>query len=377
MKKEYKIGLLGFGSMGKTHAYSVSVLPYYHPEMDFSVKVEGVCTRSQEKSDAVCDKYGFSLGVTDESILINSPDIDIIDICTPNCCHADTLRAAIAAGKAIYCEKPICTTYSDAAEIAELARKKGISASMVFNNRHYPIVMRAKEIIDSGAIGKPVSFHTSFLHASCTDPEKPAGWKQDRDICGGGVLFDLGSHVIDMLTYLCGEVADVYGRSQILYPIRRGRDGNEWKTNADEAFFMICTMSSGAVGTIDISKLTVGTNDDFTFELYGTDGAIKFNMMDPEWLYYYDARIPENKFGGDRGWKAIECIGRYPAPGGTFPNGRSPVGWLRGHIESMYNFLYRLDRGTEQSPSLDDGVYVQKILEAAYRSDETGMKIIL
>jgi len=377
MKKEYKVGLLGFGAMGKTHAYAISALPYYYPNLPFDVKIAGVCTRSQEKSDSVCKQYGIPFGVTDEDVLINSDDIDIIDICTPNCCHAETLRKAIAAGKAIYCEKPLCTTYEDAVQIAELAKKAGVSASMVFNNRFFVAVMKAKEIVESGVIGKPVSFHAAFLHSSVTDPNKPAGWKQDKDICGGGVLFDLGSHVIDMVTYLCGDVRSVYGKSQILFPVRRGRDGNEWKTNADEAFFMLCTMASGAVGTIDISKLTVGTNDDFTFEYYGTDGAIKFNMMEPEWLYYFDARESDAPLGGEKGWKRIETIGHYPAPGGTFPNGRSPVGWLRGHIESMYNFLHRFHEELPQSPSLEDGAYVQKILDAAYRSDETGMPVNL
>lgn len=147
------------------------------------------------------------------------------------------------------------------------------------------------------------------------DVRRNAGWKQDKEICGGGVLFDLGSHAIDLIYYLCGPFASVIGKSQIAYPVRKGLNGAEWETNADEAFYMIATLENGAVGTIEASKITVGTNDDLTLQIYGEHGALKFDLMEPNWLYYYHADGADVPLGGFKGFTKIECVGRYPMPG--------------------------------------------------------------
>ncbi|MBR6727420.1 MAG: Gfo/Idh/MocA family oxidoreductase, partial [Clostridia bacterium] len=106
-KQEIRIGLLGFGFMGKTHAFAVSNLPYFCGDLPFRASIRGVCTRSMEKSKAVAEEFGFPVAVDCEDDLINDPEIDVIDICTPNILHADTVRRALAAGKHIYCEKPL------------------------------------------------------------------------------------------------------------------------------------------------------------------------------------------------------------------------------------------------------------------------------
>ena len=137
--------------------------------------------------------------------MISDAEIDVIDICTPNIFHYETLKKAINAGKHIYCEKPLCTTAEEAAEIAELAKSKGVICAVVFNTRFLLPVMRAKELVADGRIGEVLSFRGAFLHSSAADPNKPVGWKQNKDICGAGVLFDLGSHVIDLLSCVLGD----------------------------------------------------------------------------------------------------------------------------------------------------------------------------
>ena len=364
-----KIGLIGFGSMGRTHSWCVNNLKYFYRPLDIEASYAAVCTSREETARAAAEFLGIDRYTTCEDDIINAPDIDIIDICTPNVFHYETLKKAINAGKHVYCEKPLCITYEQAVEIAELAEKKGITAQMVFNNRFLPPVLRAKEIISSGKLGRILSFRCEYLHSSAADPNKNAGWKQNRDVCGAGTLFDLGSHAVDLMYYLCGNIVNVKGQSQIAYPERRGANGELWKTNADEAFYMICTLENGAVGTIEASKVAVGSNDDLNFAIYGEKGALRFSLMEPNWLYYYASEAEGGSFGGSKGFTKIECCGRYDAPGGVFPSFKAPIGWLRGHMHCMYSFLSAVKDGKKASPSLSEGAAVQHVLQMALESD--------
>jgi len=367
-KKLIRIGLLGFGSMGRTHTWAVQNLPFFYGALPFEAKTVGVVTTSPEKSARVAKELGLGRAYASEDEMIADPDVDVIDICTPNNCHYQTLKKAILSGKHVLCEKPLCTTQKEAEEIAALQTRQGQVAGMVFNNRFLSPVLRAKQLIDEGRLGRILSFSGAYLHSSATDTARRAGWKQDRSVCGGGVLFDLGSHVIDLLGYLCGRLTCVSGMSQIAYPVRTGRNGESWQTNADESFYLMGKTADGAVGTITVGKLQVGTNDDLSFEIYGEKGALRFSLMEPNWLYFYDNEEKDAPIGGERGFRRLECIGRYP--GLIFPSVKAPAGWLYGHLASMHAFLSAVAEEGAFHPSLSDGLYVQRVMDAAYRSDE-------
>ena len=372
-KKQLRIGLLGFGSMGRTHTWAVQNIPFFYGSLPFEAITAGVCTTSLEKSERVAKEFHIPKAYANEDELINDPGIDIIDICTPNIYHYETLKKALAAGKHILCEKPLCVTPEQAAEIAALSRRQGQICGMVFNNRWLSPILRAKQLIEEGRLGRILSFQGSYLHNSAADPNRMAGWKQDKSVCGGGVLFDLGSHVIDLLSWLCGRITEVSGMSQIAYPTRLGRDGSPWQTNADEAFYMMATTESGAKGVLQVGKLQVGTNDELSFEIYGEKGALRFSLMEPNWLYFYDATKNAEPICGERGFTRLECVGRYPDM--IFPSPKAPAGWLYGHLASMYAFLSAVSAEKAFYPSFADGAYVQAVMDAAYRSDtNNGMR---
>lgn len=379
MKKEIKIGLLGFGAMGRTHSFSVSSLPFFFDGLDYTAKYTAVCTSRIETANAAAEKYSLGYATVNEDDIINDPDIDVIDISTPNIYHFETAKKAISAGKHVLCEKPLAVTAEQALELDALARdafeKNGQVCGMVFNNRHLAAIRRAKELIDSGRLGCIISFDFKYLHNSCIDPERTKGWKQDKDICGAGTLFDLGSHIVDLCRYLCGEFSEIYAKEQIAFPTHKTSDGEIWETNADEAVYMTATLDCGAVGTLTASKINVGENDGLTFAIYGTDGALKFDLMEMDWLYFYDANAENGSFGGMHGFAKLECVGRYPKPGGVFPSPKAPNGWLRGHIGSMFAYLEAVAHGKQASPSFEDGARVQLILEAAHLSHLEGKAV--
>lgn len=371
-----RIGMLGFGSMGKTHAYAVANLPFFYGALPFTAEIAGVCTSSPAHTAEKIAPY--RLRAIDEDTLINDPAIDIIDICTPNRFHYAAVKKALAAGKHVLCEKPLGISAAESDELAALAAASGKVCRVVFNNRFLPAIIRAKQLIDEGRLGRLLTVEAAYRHNSCCDPEKPAGWKQNADICGGGVLFDLGSHVIDLVSHLCGPITAVTGMAQIGFPNRTGSDGSPWQTNADEAFYLLAELACGARGTIVASKLSTGANDDLTLDIRGTAGALRFSLMEPNYLEFYDTASPGDPVGGLRGYTRIECVGRTPAPGGTFPSPKAAVGWLRGHVGSMYAFLDAVSRGDRTGgPDFADGAQVSRVMEAAYRSAEAGCRIVL
>ncbi|MBQ7316681.1 MAG: Gfo/Idh/MocA family oxidoreductase [Clostridia bacterium] len=374
--KHINIGLIGFGFMGKTHLWSVKNLPFFY-DLPFTAEVAAVCASADhpERSEAVAKTYGIPRAAG-EAAIIHDPTIDVIDICTPNPHHFETAKAALRAGKHVLCEKPLTVTAAEARELADLARASGLTCGTVFNNRYLAPVMRAKQLIDTGRLGRILSFDFSYKHNSCIDPDRRVGWKQTAE-AGGGTLFDLGPHVIDLCHFLCGKVAAVTARSQIAFPTHLRSDGSVWETNADEAFYMICELESGAIGNITVSKLTQGANDELSFSVCGTLGSLSFSLMDPNYLNFYDATVEGSPIGGVRGQTRIECVGRYPSPATGFPTPKAPVGWLRGHIGSMAAYLTAVYEDRPASPSFADGAYVQSVMEAAQQSAETRREVSL
>ena len=368
-----RIGLLGFGSMGRTHTWAVRNLPFHYEGLPFRAETVGVCTTSMEKSSRVCAKFGIDGAYDREDDLIARTDVDIIDVCTPNLYHYAAVKKALSAGKHVLCEKPLAISPAEADELVALAAKSGKTCGMVFNNRWIAPVLRAKQLIDEGRIGRVLHFDASYLHNSCIDPDRRAGWKQDKTVCGGGVLFDLGAHVIDLMIWLCGSIVRVSGMEQIAYPSHPDANGNDWLTNADEAFYLFCRTADDACGTITVSKITQGANDDLSFAIYGEKGSLRFSLMEPNWLEFYDTSAPSGPQGGTRGFTKIECVNRYPNM--IFPSPKAPAGWLNGHLESMRAFLSAVAENRPFAPSFADGAEVQRVMDAAYRSAANGSKL--
>lgn len=366
MRQIIRVGLCGFGFMGKTHLFAISNLPYFY-ELPYRVEVAGICTAHRETAEAAVRTFGISRIYKCEADMLADSSIDVIDICTPNPCHAETARAALDTGKHVLCEKPLSCSAGESRELAELAATSGLTCGIVFNNRFLSPVLQARRMVETGRLGRILSFDFAYRHNSCIDPERTVGWKQ-RAAFGGGTLADLGPHVLDLCRLLCGEIVSVMGRSQIAFSTHRV-PGGEWKTDADEAFYLTVSTASGAVGQVSVSKLTQGANDELTFSVYGTDGSLHFDLMQPNYLYVYDAAAPGAPLGGTRGYTQVECVGRFDAPALPFPSPKAPVGWLRGHIGSMENYLSAVYAHRPADPSFADGAAVDRIIAAARRSD--------
>lgn len=366
---EFGVGVIGMGFMGKTHTFAHTVLPFYYPGLPYRTRLIGACNRSPAAAEAARDALHFEYATTDEDVLLNDPRIQLIHICTPNESHFAQAAKALRAGKHVYCDKPLTVTVEEAEQLATLAKESGLTAQVAFQNRFFPSTMRARQLAEEGRLGDILCFRAEYLHSGSVDPDKPMGWKQGES---GGVLRDLGSHVLDLLYSIVGGFDSVFCTRRVLYPNRPGKDGQMHPITAEDHVSMILTLPNGASGTVEASKIATGIDDELRVEIHGTKGAIRFNLMQPNTLFFYDQTRPEAVYGGERGFTAVECTARYAPPGNVFPSQKNGVGWIRAHCHSVYTFVDHVYHGEPGSPSFEEGAYIQRVMDAALRSAASG-----
>jgi len=365
---EIRIGLIGYGFIGKVHTLAYRSLPLIYDPMPARVKLVGVSAATRESVQKAIDQAGYKFGSTDWREVITREDIDVIDCCVPNHLHYEVVVAALRAGKHVYCDKPLAANLAQAREMLSEARRSGMQHRMTFHLRFVPALMRARQLVEEGFLGQVFGFRAYYLHSGYVDPNRPMSWRLDA-AAGGGALVDLGSHVLDLLCFLLGDFAEVFAATETFIKERPlpGQPDRRAPVTVDDLAILTLRAANGAIGTVEASRLATGTNDEMQIEIYGQLGALRFNLMDPNWLYVFDAREPEAPLGGNRGFKAIESVQRYPAPA-VLPGPKFAIGWLRYHIASQFDFISSLVKGQPGPPDFEDGVRVQEIMEAAYRS---------
>jgi predicted dehydrogenase len=370
--KEIGVGLIGYGAMGKAHTYSYKTLPLYYSNLPFKVKLVGVCCGHLENAQKAKEEMDYEFATDNIDDILSREDIQVVNICTPNNMHKDMIIKALKAGKHIYCDKPMVISSREADEVLQELKKTTAFNQVAFHNRFFPAIIRAKQIIEEGRLGKILTFRAVYLHSGSVDPNKTMGWKHDKSICGGGVLFDLGSHVLDLMYYLMGEYESIMAKTQVAYAKRCDKNGCMIDIEAEDMAIMFAKMQNGALGTIEASKISTGTNDELRFEIHGQKGALKFDLMNPNWLEFYDNTLPDQDFGGLKGYTKIECVQRYEKPGGSFPAHKVSIGWMRAHVHCLYSFLSCIYEEREASPSFKEAAYIQHVMEKAYESDNLG-----
>jgi predicted dehydrogenase len=356
------VAILGFGFIGKVHAYGHLNLPLFYSPPPVRTRLVGVATRSPATAAKAKELLGFEVATTDQLSLIRRDDIDIVHICTPNDLHVEALLAAMAAGKHIYCDKPLTATVQEAEQVAADLPAYGGTSQMTLQYRFWPATLRAKQLIDEGRIGAITHFRGAYLHSGSVDRSRPLTWKADADR-GGGVLNDLGSHIIDLLQHLIGPLEPLHAVRRVWSADRRdAADSTRKIARVGEDFVMVTMRTAdGAPGIVEASKIATGAEDELRFEIHGERGALRFNLMDANWLDFCDLSDADDPLGGERGWKRIAAVARYDKPAG-FPGTKNHIGWMHGHLHCLYHFLDAVARGEPGDPNLMVGVELQRKL---------------
>jgi predicted dehydrogenase len=356
--------------MGRAHAFAYRTIPFYYDPQPVDARLVCVATSRVDTAEAARRNGGFEHATDDWRALVDRPDVQVVHICSPTAQHQAQIAAVLQAGKSVYCEKPLVAAWSEVAGVQAAMKGWTGIGQVVFHSRFYSMAQRAKQLVEAGFLGNTIGFRGAYLQSSCVDPLAPMKWRFRRRE-GGGVLGDLGSHLLDLLDWLAGPVAEVAATCRTLHETRPDGRGGVEHVDVEDQIVMSVRLTNGALGTLEASKIAVGSDEGLRLEIDGTRGSLRLDVTQPDFLEVFSLGEPDAPLGGTRGWKRIATAQRYEAPA-VFPSPRSTSGWLRGHVHSLYSFLRSIAEGVPAEPSLARGIEIQRIMECAGRSAASG-----
>ena len=379
------IGLIGSGFMGQAHADAFRRAALLYRNLPAVPVLHTLAEATQDLAEAAAKRFGFAKATADWRALIADPEIDVVDITTPNAMHFDMSMAAIEAGKHVYCEKPLTVKLEDAQALANAAERRGVKSMVAFNNIKTPAALLAKQLIERGDIGAPTRFRGWFDQGFFNDPEMPWSWRCSRDQAGSGSLGDLGSHVISVAQFLMGEVESVVGQEQTFFKTRPAPGGGSgYGASADgsgkrlaveneDQFQALVRFANGAGGTIESSRIAAGKIFGIYWEVSGTEGTI---VMDGERFNELKiARYSDEKH--DRGFKTLLAGSQVPQFSGFFgfDFAGGGLGYFDVKVIEVHDLIEGIAGAASCFPDFRFGLENQKIIESMVRSAQTGERI--
>ncbi len=368
-KKELRIGLIGCGLMGRTHSNGYKRIGDFFPELEYRPVLKAVCSRSRDKVQAFADQWGYESVETDWKAVISRDDIDAVDICTPNDTHAEIAIAAAAAGKMILCEKPLARTLAEAKSMVDAIDKAGVPNTVWYNYRRIPAVTLAKQIIDSGKLGRIFHYRSNFLQDWTINADLPQGgealWRLDVDSAGSGVTGDLLAHCIDMAMWMNGGIKDVSAVTETFIKERMHQlTGKVQKVGIDDACIFHCHFDNGSLGVFESTRYARGHKALYTFEINGEHASIRWDLHDMNHMEYFD----HSDDSIVRGWRSIlvtdsdqPYMKRWWIPG-------TSIGYEHSFVHQVADFLKSLETGNPCSPTFKDALETQKVCQAVLDS---------
>ena len=364
-KPKLRVGLIGTGFMGKTHVFGFAAAPHVF-DLPFEIELHTVADLSEELAAEAARTLGFSKSSASWKSLIDDPEIDLIDITAPNALHKEMALAAIAAGKHVYCEKPLAPLALDARVMADAAEAAGIKTQVGFNYLCNPMLGLARDLIVNGELGEVRSYRGVHAEDYMADSQGPYTFR--HDIEGGGALADLGSHALATAEYLMGPISQVMGDCVTVYDSRPDGKGGTRAVQVDDIGRAFLRFENGATGSIEANWIATGRKMQHDFEIYGTKGAITFSQERFNELHFYSVADA----AGRQGFRRIEA-GPDHAPYGLFcvaPGHQLGFNDLKA-IE-IARFVEAIAGHRKEPFNFRAGLHVQRLVETIHRSASEG-----
>ena len=379
--KKLNVGLIGAGFMGKAHSLAYMAMPmFFWPAPAIPVRKTIVDVSDSIAAEAA-QRFGFEKSTSDWRSVVEDPEIDIIDIATPNHLHAEIAIAAAAAGKHIISEKPLARSGEEAKTMYDAVKNAGIVHMVAFNYRRTPAVALAKKYIDEGAIGDILNFRGTYLQDWSADPDGPLSWRFQKSIAGSGSLGDIGTHVVDMARFLCGEITQVNTQLKTWVKTRPLQAGGVDKLGAstkdstaprgevdvDDEVLSLLEFQNGAIGSLEATRNAHGRNNFLTFEIHGTLGSIYFNYERRDELQVAFASDQADR----KGFRTVYTGPAHPYGEGLWPIPALGIGYGETKIIETYDFVKAIMEGAEVSPNFKDGYQINLIADAMAASSQS------
>ena len=375
MAKEIRVGLVGYKFMGKAHSNAYNAAPRFF-DLDAVPVMKAICGRDESRVRAAAKKWGWEGYETSYKRLVKRNDIDLVDVSTPNNSHYAITMAALRAGKAVACEKPLAMNSEQAYEMALEARRRRRPNMVWFNYRRCPAVSLAKQIIQEGRLGRIFHIRAAYLQDWIIDPQFPLAWRLQKNVAGSGVHGDLNAHLIDLARFLVGEFEEVVGRAETFIKERPleasgGLSGKaaakKGKVTVDDAVVFLATLERGVVATFEATRFAQGRKNYNRFEINGSDGSLAWCFERMNELEYFNAKDPKRL----QGWRTIMATeSAHPYVKAYWPPGHV-LGYEHGFVNQAADLMQGLAHRTALRPDFVDGLRCQEVLDAVLESSKS------
>ncbi len=368
------VGVIGYGFMGKVHSNAYLKIPYTYRQPAAYPRLAAMCGRNREQLEDTARRFGYRGVYTDWEELVSDPDIQTVDICTPDDRHPQPSIAAAGAGRHVICEKPMAITVEDARAMRDRAEKAGVKHMLCHNYRFVPAVRLARQLISEGRLGAVYQFRGRYLQDVGHRPDEVTENVWYAAGTGSGVLLGIGCHIIDLARFLVGEITAVSGKVKTFNTSRTDRSGKTGRVRADEVSCALVEFENGVTGTLESAGVSTGRKNQCAWEINGSKGSVVFDLED---LNHLEVCL-------DRGEDPVQGFTRvsvtdpsHPLQCMILPPGHNS-GWEYGHVHALHHFLDCVVRDQPVAPlgaTFEDGYRAQVIMEAIARSSETGKRI--
>ncbi|WP_270407700.1 Gfo/Idh/MocA family protein [Brachybacterium paraconglomeratum] len=361
------VALIGYAFMGRAHSQAWRTVGAAFDVPPIARRV--IVGRDEQAVAEAARRLDWEEHATDWREVITRDDVDIVDICTPGFLHAEIAIAALEAGKHVLCEKPLANDPAEAermVEAARAARERGQIAALGHTYRRVPALAHARDLVAAGRLGEIRQIRGSYLQDWLVDAEAGMTWRLRKETAGSGALGDIGSHAIDQIQYVTGQqVTAVRGRLATMVPERPGPDGPEPVT-VDDAAWATLELDGGAIASVEASRMATGAKNELALEVYGTKGALRFDLERLDELWFLDATAPVAEQGFAR---VLVTEPEHPYLEGWWPQGHI-LGWENAFTNQARDLLLAVrDRDpAAYSPDFEDGLALQRILDAVIAS---------
>jgi predicted dehydrogenase len=377
-RRTVNVGLIGGGGIARLHAIAYSGAPaYFAPDLP-PVRLRRVAEADESLARSAAERLRFEEWTTDWEGLVASPDIDVVSIATPNFLHAPMAIAAAAAGKHVFCEKPLSNTAADAERMCRAAEAAGIVHAVNFNYRKVPAIGFIARLVRAGRLGDIRELRAAFLQDWGNDTRIPRSWKFQADRAGGGSLIGVGSHLIDLARHLVGELDRVVATTEIWVKERprpasalpfdpvRG-DAELAPVDVEDSAYFLARFVSGAIGVFEISRCAPGRKNQLALEIHGSLGSVQYDYERANEVKLYLG----DEDGATAGFRTV-VMGPAQDDRSLVPFPGFAVGFMESVLFQVRDLLRAIAGGPAMSPDFHDGWRAQVVVESVLESAQKG-----
>ncbi len=376
MTKPLRIGMIGYGFMGRAHSNAYLKVNRFFPDLEHRPVLQVACARNAEKTRDFAEQWGYADVETDWRKLVERDDVDAIDVGCPNDSHRDVAVAAAKAGKWVLCEKPLAMNAAEAEEMTRAVEAAGVPNMVWFNYRRVPAIALARQVVEEGRVGRPFHYRATYLQDWTISADVPQGgaglWRLDVDVAGSGVTGDLLAHSIDTAMWLNGPIVQVVADTETFVKERVHQEtGQPQPVGIDDACMFLARFANGSMGTFESTRYARGRKNYNTFELNGADGSVHFDLEDPQYLDFFEYARPSTGTKVEdhlTGWRRIHVtnsehpyMDKWWVPGCT-------IGYEHTFVNALADFLECVEQGRPFEPDFRAALGTQRVCDAVLES---------